>query len=348
MEQQSLYQHQQRKAVFLSLNSLGDLARLLRSDQRRLKLMAERPNYKTFEIPKKNGGQRLIEAPGDDLKRALSILNNFLQSVYLFEKSSAAYGFVVGVKNDDDRRNVLTNAKRHLGKPYLLNADLADFFHSVSRDQVLRIFSEAPFRFRRELPDVLADLCTYHGRLPMGAPTSPVLSNFACTGIDQQLTALSNAHSWNYTRYADDMSFSADQPITPEQVSAIREVVTKAGFILSERKVQLFGPDDAKVVTGLLLKIDDIDLAPDYLQLLEDEVKRLSEVMRAQNEQGQLNTRWVEQLKMQIRGRMAFAGFVLKRKDPRFNALKDAFYTAINPPQEEFGAMSWRRFPYNF
>ena len=348
MEKQALYEHQQQKTVFCSLNSLNELARLLRLDQRKITLMAERPNYRTFEIPKKGGGMRHIEAPGDDLKRTLGILNRYLQSVYLFEKSSAAFGFVIGIKNDDDRRNVVTNARKHIGKPYLLNIDLADFFHSITRERVLKIFTEAPFRFKRELPDVLADLCTYRGRLPMGSPTSPVLSNFACTDLDRDLSVLANTLFWNFTRYADDMSFSSDAPITPEQIETVRKIITEAGFTISEPKLQLYGPNDPKTVTGLLLGPDDAHIAPEYLDLLEAEIHRMAEVMQAQNELGQINTRWVEQFKQQIRGRMAFASFVIKRKDERFIALKNAFYAACNPPKEEFGAMSWRQFPYNF
>ncbi|AEE53930.1 reverse transcriptase family protein [Haliscomenobacter hydrossis] len=348
MDKQALYQHQQQKTVLCSINSLNELARLLRLDQRKLTLMAERPNYRTFEIPKKDGGMREIETPGDDLKRTLGILNRYLQSVYLFEKSSAAYGFVVGVKNDDDRRNVLSNARKHIGKPYLLNIDLANFFHSITRERVLKVFTEAPFRFKRELPDVLADICTYRGRLPMGAPTSPVLSNLACMDLDRDLSILANSLFWNFTRYADDMSFSSDTPITPENIVSLRKIITDAGFTLNEQKLKLYGPADPKTVTGILLEADDCTLDPSYLDLLDEEIKRLHEVMRAQNELGQLNTRWVEQLKQQIRGRMAFAGFVLKRKNERFVELKNAFHSAINPPTEEFGSISWRGFPYNF
>lgn len=343
-----MHQHQQNKAVLCSINSINELARLLRTDQRRLQLMASRPSYKAFAIPKKGGGERQIEAPADDLKKVLSILNRYLQSTYIFEKSSAAYGFVTGAKNDDDRRNVLTNAQKHLGKPYLLNIDLEDFFHSVTQEQVVQIFQGPPFRLKRDLPDLLANLCTYHGRLPMGTPTSPVLSNFACRALDQELIQFSEDLLWTFTRYADDMSFSAKLPITADKVESVCALIEKANFKVNGRKVKVFGPDEPKIVTGLLLHEKEVLLAPDYLDLLAEEIKRLQEVLRAQNEQGQLSTRWVEQLKQQIRGRLNFAGFVLKRNDAQYTELKDAFHTALNPPPEDFGAVSWRRFPYNF
>lgn len=348
MEKKTREQHLQNKTVFCSANSINELARLLRTDQRKLQLLATQPSYKAFAIPKKGGGERQIEAPAEDLKKTLSLLNRYLQSVYLFEKSAAAYGFVVGVKNDDDRRNVLTNARKHLGRPYLLNVDLEDFFHTISRERIVEVFQGPPFHFRRDLPDLLAGLTTYHQRLPMGAPTSPVLSNLACRGLDEQLQFYAQNMLWIYTRYADDMSFSSKQPIDEEKIVSICGIIEQAGFKINPRKLQRFGPEDPKVVTGLLVGATDIALAPDYLELLAQEINRLEEAMKVQNEQGHLTTRWLEQFKLQVRGRLNFAQFVLKKNDPAVSTLKDAFYRAINPPPEEFGAVSWRGFPYNF
>ncbi len=346
MDKKTRERHQHNKAVFCSINSIRSLCSLLKIDQRRLLLLAKQPPYTAFTVPKKDGGERHIESPGADLKKVLGYLNRYLQSAYFFEKSSAAYGFIVGVQNDDDRRNVLTNARKHLGRPYLLNVDLIDFFHAVSRERVAQIFMDKPFQFKRDLPDLLADLTTYQGRLPMGTPTSPVLSNFACRDMDAELAAFAQDMLWVYTRYADDMSFSSKQPIDADKVDSVRAIIRKAGFETNERKVKVYGPDDDKIVTGLLVT-DQVSLAPDYLPRLADDIRQLENVLVIQNEQGQLSTRWVEQFKRNILGRLNFAAFVLKRSDERYITLKDAYYTAINPPQEDFGAVSWRGFPYN-
>ena len=337
--------HQHNKTVFCSLNSKKSLCHLLKIDQRRLLLMAEKPSYKTFSIPKKGGGEREIEAPNQSLKKVLSRLNYFLQSVYFFEKSSAAYGFIPGVRNDDDRRNVVTNARKHLGRSYLMNIDLKDFFHTVSREKVVEIFAGKPFKFKRDLPDLLADLCTYKGRLPMGTPTSPVLSNLACRALDDALIQYCENMLWIYTRYADDMSFSSNKEINVQMLNSTRTIIEQHGFKVNEKKTVRYGPNDQKIVTGLWLS-DKVKLAPDYIPLLQQEIERLAAVMVAQNEQGHLSTKWVEQQKKQVRGRLNFIGFVLRRNDPRYIELKDAYYTAINPPQEDFSAVSWRGFPY--
>ncbi|MCG8331764.1 MAG: reverse transcriptase family protein [Chitinophagales bacterium] len=346
MKKQTYQRHQKNKSIICSIRSITELCQLLKISKRKLELLAAQPSFKTFTVPKKDGGERLIEAPSKDLKIVLGRLNNYLQSAYYFEKSSAAYGFIVGVRNDEDRRNIFSNAKKHVNKEYLLNIDLKDFFHSVNRDQVLSIFEGPPFKFKRQLPNIIADLTTYKGRLPMGTPTSPVLSNFACRSMDEQLSQLAEEMLWNYSRYADDMSFSSNRYINEEMRRSILQIVKAEGFLPNPRKIKLFGPEEDKIVTGLLVN-DDVHLAPDYLPRLKEDIEQLQSIFRAQNEQGQISTKWLEQYKQQVRGRLSFAGFVLRRNDEEYISLKDAYYVAINPPQEDFGAVSWRGFPYN-
>lgn len=342
------YQRQYKYSqAFCQLRSVNELCRLIQVDKRKLLLMTQQPKYKAFSIPKKGGGERHIETPSPTLKRIQSKINRYLQSVYYFEKSRAAFGFVIGVRNDEDRRNVVTNARKHLQQTYLLNVDLKDFFHSVKRKQVQSMFEQEPFNFKHDLPGILTKLTTYKGRLPMGSPTSPALSNLASRELDDKLMELSESHNWVFTRYADDLSFSAKQIITYEQVEAVKSVIKASPFTINEKKTKLFGPDDDKIVTGLLLK-EKVELASDYLESLEKDINQLKSVMEVQNFQGEISSKWVEQFKLLIRGRLNFAGFVLGKRNPEYIRLKDAYYTAINPPQDEFGAFNWRSFPYNF
>ena len=46
-------------------------------------------------------------------------------------------------------------------------------------------------------------------RLPQGAPTSPALTNLICWRLDRRLSGLAAKLGFTYTRYADDMTFSA-------------------------------------------------------------------------------------------------------------------------------------------
>ena len=109
-------QQLKKKHTFCALQTEKELAYLLNVDLRTLQIIANQPRYSVFSVPKKDGKPRLIENPERALKTVQTKLNAYLQSVYYCEKSWASYGFVLNIRNDQDRRNILTNAKKHLGK----------------------------------------------------------------------------------------------------------------------------------------------------------------------------------------------------------------------------------------
>ncbi len=332
-------------AALRKARSLTAFSRLIGMEKRQLELLALHPKYKVFQVPKSISALRLIEDPSPPLKRVQSAVNKYLQSAYYFEKSFASYGFVANADDDQDKRNILANARKHLKRPWLLQIDLCDFFHYVSADKVKRIFLEPPFCFSDDLAEILSELTTYQNRLPMGAPTSPVLSNFACRDLDDRLHALAEARLWVFTRYADDMSFSSLKPFPKESLSEIRNIILEEGFEINNNKTKLSGPDEEKIITGILLRGKG-ELKPGFLSELETEIKRLGEVVEAQNYFGDIRTHWVEKMKQQTRGRITFAGFVLGNRHPDYQRIRDAFYVAITPPQEDFSAVSWRGFHY--
>lgn len=161
--------------------TLIDLARILNTTKNTLILHAVNPTYFHFTIPKKNGKLRYIEAPNNELKKIQRNLNVFFQCYYYLNQSEAAYGYIIKPKNEVKIKNIKTNAEAHLGYPYLLNADFEDFFHQITEKHIFNLFLKSPFNFSKKLANVIAKLCTYNGRLPMGAPTSPSLSNIYCT-----------------------------------------------------------------------------------------------------------------------------------------------------------------------
>lgn len=333
-------------ALRKAARSSATLCTLLGTDRHTLERLGLQPRYKVFHLPKTAGGDlRLIEDPAPLLKKVQTTLNLYLQSAYYFERSHAGYGFVVNPVTDDDRRNILTNARKHLGRPWLLQLDLCDFFHHITEKQVRDIFESPPFCFKEDIADLLTAATTYLGRLPMGAPTSPVLSNFACRELDDALHAMATAKHWVYTRYADDLSLSAKRLFDPDDLFAIRQIVRDCGFVVNEKKTCLSGPDQDKIVTGILLRGNG-ELRPGFFAEVEQDVRRLAAVVEAQHFHGELSTHWVEKMKQQIRGKIAFIGFVLGPRNTDYINLRDAYYTACVPPEEDFGAVSWRGFNY--
>ncbi len=171
------------------------------------------PNrYSQFTIKKKSGKERIINAPHKRLKEIQKSISAILQ--YAYPISNHAYGFVL-------ERNVVQNAALHVGKQYVYNIDLKDFFHSFDLKQVKLALLNPDFNVisSEKIAYTIASLCTHtiqtesgelKNVLPQGAPTSPVLTNIICNRLDRKLAGLAKRFNAIYSRYADDITFSCD------------------------------------------------------------------------------------------------------------------------------------------
>ncbi len=337
-----------RKKVFTDIQTLDVLATILETPRHIVELNAATPQYNMFTVPKKNGERRLIENPIAPLKAIQGKLNDFMQAVYWFIKPPSAYGFIINPdKSLEPPRSILTNAQQHLGKAWLLNADLEDFFHFVTAEQVFQVLLRPPFDFSEKVADTITRLTTLNGRLPMGAPTSPVLSNLVFMPMDADLLTYSANHEWHFTRYADDMSFSSEREIEWVKTIALEDIVKKYGFLFKKEKVKLFGPDDVKLVTGLRLDNVEgrVELPDDFSVSFAKEMDRLKGILSVQSRLWHEDVDWVRQYKQQIDGKLSFAVQILGENHPDFIALTKQYNAAIEPP-DEYDSISWLDFNY--
>lgn len=179
--------HELNALYFLSIDKPAELTRFLKTSFFQLEEILNNPTYKNYTIKKKRGGTRQIFAPEKHLKSIQKRLNYFLQAYYLWIKPNEVHGFVVNPHYLGTHCNIVENAKVHVNKKFVLNIDLKDFFPSISARQVKEIFSSTCFNFNEQISTALALLTTYEGKLPIGAPSSPVISNFVCLELDLAL-----------------------------------------------------------------------------------------------------------------------------------------------------------------
>src|SRR5690606_38227468 len=109
----------------------------------------------------------------------------------------------------------------------ILKVDLKDFFPSINFNRVINVFLKAGYT--RDISFSLARICTLHNSLPQGAPTSPILSNLIIKRLDIRLEKLSKKLKLNYTRYADDLTFSGDS-ITISFLHYVKSIINSEGF----------------------------------------------------------------------------------------------------------------------
>lgn len=330
-------------AAFCAVRTTEQLAALLHTPSYQLVLMAAQPVYYPFAIPKKDGTNRWIEDPYAPLKKVQRTLNVYLQSVYFFIHPDPAYGFMITVKDDPLPRNILTHAQQHLGCKWLYNADVEDFFHKISAEAIYRLLTSKPFTFDHDCARLITGLVCYQERLPMGAPTSPILSNFAALEMDRDLESLAAWAQWRYTRFADDMSFSSFEEMLPEELDKIEAVVKSHGFTFNPQKVKLMGPDDAKEVTGLRLE-ETVKLPPGFMPDVKKEIDRFKGILEAEPKLS-VKTGWVKKYRQQIEGALSFAAFVNGYEHPSVQEATDLLDQALHP-ELRHGALSWMEFGY--
>jgi len=203
--------------------------------------------YRTFAIPKKKPGQtREIKAPDHGLLRLQRLLLTCLTAAFT-TCDDAAHGFVPG-------RSVLTNARPHAGRRFVLNLDLRDFFPSTSVQRVVTVLQLPPFELKKPVAHLIGQLCCDAGSLPQGAPTSPLLTNAVCQRLDRRLRHLATRHRCTYTRYADDLTFSSNRPAFREPFHAELDAILQAeGYQQNETKQRLQLPRQRQEVTGLVV-----------------------------------------------------------------------------------------------
>lgn len=206
--------HEEIREHFFDLKTVEDVAEILEVPHGVLVYILYRKtfrgDYRTFEIAKKGGGVRQIAAPHPTIKILQSKLNTIFQAVYPAKPS--VHGFVVG-------SNIVTNARRHVRKRFVLNVDLKDFFPSINFGRVRGMLMAKPYNLEPRAATVLAQICCHDGELPQGSPVSPIVSNMICAKMDSQLHKLARNNKCIYTRYADDITFSTRLRRFPEALA---------------------------------------------------------------------------------------------------------------------------------
>lgn len=239
-------------------NDLADFLKIPRSKLTHL-LYIERPenDYTTFEIPKKSGGTREICAPFGSLK---SIQSKLAEALWEYQKSiwadrkihpNISHAFEKG-------KSIITNARIHRNKRFILNLDLENFFNTFHFGRVQGFFEKNyNFMLPHKVAVAIAQIACYKGVLPQGAPSSPIITNLICQILDIRLLKIAKKYKLDYTRYADDLTFSTNNCFFMDNhekfLTEVALEIRKAGFTINHKKTRLIFKDSKQEVTGLIV-----------------------------------------------------------------------------------------------
>ncbi|MBW7568008.1 retron St85 family RNA-directed DNA polymerase [Chromobacterium subtsugae] len=217
--------------------------------------------YRVYTIPKRTHGYRLIAHPSKELKK---YQRAFLELMPLaIHPCAMAYRKGLSIKD---------NALAHVDKKYLLKLDLENFFNSIDPNIFWKVYHlheevcEPSSLGERLLIDQLLFWCPSKRKggklvLSVGAPSSPMVSNFCMLFFDVVISKYCKINHISYTRYADDLTFSTNEK---GALFKIPELVRDTLFsefgnrvVLNNAKTKFSSRAHNRHVTGVTLSNSD-------------------------------------------------------------------------------------------
>lgn len=194
--------------------------------------------YKISSIPKGNGSYRHVYIVSPERRKYLRSLLPKLQEIHTeFDKSAVSYAF-------QKDKNCALLASQHIGYKYTLSLDVKDFFDNITESHV-----------EKYIPKNLLSECLINGNPKQGLPTSPLIASIALLPVDEEIEKIihSLGISIVYTRYADDLIFSFDNPRVRYAIHQIvKTTLKKYKLSLNEKKIKFqSNANGRRIITGI-------------------------------------------------------------------------------------------------
>jgi RNA-directed DNA polymerase len=235
---------------------------------------------KRVEIPKPNGGTRMLGIPTVVDRWIQQMLLQLLQPILDPAFSEHSYGFRPGRSAHDAVRA----AQRYVqqGKNWVVDMDITKFFDHVNHDILMNRIGKV-IRDKRVLRLIGAYLragVMVEGLLvrteegtPQGGPLSPLLANIYLDALDAELTKRGLA----FCRYADDCNIYVGSQRAAERVlqSVSQWVAKHLRLEVNPTKSGTGRPSERKFLGFRINPQGQIEVAPQSVERLKDKVREL-------------------------------------------------------------------------
>lgn len=224
----------------------------LRENGEEIKELIRKRKYKPqpvlrIEIPKDNGGVRLLGIPTVVDRVIQQAIHQVLSPIYEEQFHDNSYGF----RPNKNCEQAVLKSLEMLNEDYewVVDIDLERFFDTVHHDKLMRIISntiadgDVISLIRKYLVSGVMREGRYEATslgTPQGGPLSPLLSNIMLNELDKEL----EARGLKFIRYADDALIFTKSAKAADRVmkSVSRYISDKLGLLVNMEKSRVSRP----------------------------------------------------------------------------------------------------------
>lgn len=225
--------------------------------------LSEVPLFNVFSFPDVNpvSGRkkwRKVAAPNQAMK---TLQLRFLQYLRANQNEKERKELLRHATSSNPGDSPLKNVQPHRQNRYFYLVDFTNAYRSVDAANLasilvrLKIFNAIPVE---ELYSLLEKYFFHEklGLVPGGNASQDLFNLYVGALVDVPLEETVRKSNITYTRFIDDLTFSSSEPIRRDVRKAIREVISRAGFMLNHRKCECI---DLKKRTTLITGIGIAD-----------------------------------------------------------------------------------------
>ncbi len=233
------------------------------------------------EIPKPNGGLRILGIPTVKDRLIQQAIHQELSCYYEPIFSESSYGFRPG----RSAHQAITQASKYIqeGKEWVVDIDLEKFFDKINHDRLMQRLSKGigDKRLLRLIKAYLKAGMMDDGLVeqriagtPQGGPLSPLLSNIVLDELDKELEE--RGHS--FCRYADDSNIYVRSKKAGERVMAsiVDFIEKKLKLKVNHEKSGVRHCSEVKFLGYTLLPEGGIRVADKSIDRLKDKVREIT------------------------------------------------------------------------
>lgn len=202
----------------------------------------------------KQSEERYLFSPSLELKCYHNFLNIFIMK-FMKTNDNVLFSYKEGT-------NIYQAVYPHKDSKYYITTDIKSFFNSIHSKNIENIILDNIDNYPIESQDIIKylnsilNLLTIDNKLPIGFATSPLLSNAILYEFDNNIEDFCRKNDIIFTRFADDLIFSANYKIDNEWL--IKEIKKELHKInndlnLKSEKTKIFNKSGKIKILGLII-----------------------------------------------------------------------------------------------